>query len=321
MSLETKFTEIVGCELPIQNAGMGTQAPALAYAVAQAGGLGTLSGVGPAPDQLHDMVAGSAVPKDRPLAINFLMPFLEDTALIDAVADKVRVVEFFYGEPNAEFVKHVHAGGALALWQTGSLLEAQQAVDCGCDLIAVQGIEAGGHVRGTRGLFSLLAEIREMINIPIIAAGGIATPRAVAMALNCGAHAVRVGTRFAATFESGYHADYIQALVDAGSDDTEYTERFSVMWEDAPQRVLKSCIAAADNTRDEIVARIKFGESTVDVPRFSFFAPTVDTEGNVAAMAQYAGQGVGAISECLPAGEVVSYLMDGARQLLKDGLQ
>ena len=82
--------------------------------------------------------------------------------------------------------------------------EANRAIDAGCDLIVLQDVEAGGHVRGTRGLFSLLADVRETVDVPIIAAGGIATPRAVAMALACGAQAVRVGTRFVATNESGY---------------------------------------------------------------------------------------------------------------------
>ena len=320
MALKTGFTELVGCEYPIQNAGMGTASPALAYAVSAAGGLGTLSGVGPDVDQLREMVSGAAVPAGGKLAINFLMPFLDDLAVIDVVAEHVRLVEFFYGEPRADCVERVHAGGALASWQVGSVDEAKQAVDAGCDLIAVQGVEAGGHVRGTRGLFSLLAEVREEIQLPIIAAGGIVTPRTAAMALLSGAQAVRVGTRFVATFESGYHPEYIQAIVDADSDATEYTEKFSVMWEDAPQRVLRASIDAAERCRDEIVGQIKFGDSTVDVPKFSFFAPTVDTTGDVSAMAQYAGQGVGMINAVRPAADVVHELMAGAEALMAEGL-
>ena len=201
-----------------------------------------------------------------------------------------------------------------------SVEEAKQARDAGCDLIAIQGVEAGGHVRGTRGLFSLLAEVREEIEIPIIAAGGIVTPRTAAMALLSGAQAVRVGTRFVATFESGYHPDYVQAIVDADGDATEYTEKFSVMWEDAPQRILKASIDAAERSRDEIVGQIKFGDSTVDVPKFSFFAPTIDTTGDVSAMAQYAGQGVGMINEVKHAAEVVNEMMDGAEALIASGL-
>lgn len=320
MAINNDFTQLVGCRHPLQNAGMGTASPALAYAVAEAGGLGTLSGVGPSVDQLEEIVSGPQVPSGALLAMNFLMPFLDDLAVIDAVAKHIRLVEFFYGEPQKECVERVHAGGALASWQVGSVEEAEQAVTAGCDLIALQGVEAGGHVRGTRGLFSLLAEVREAVSIPIIAAGGIATARTAAMALACGAQAVRVGTRFVATHESGYHPDYIQAIVDANGDSTEYTEKFSVMWEDAPQRVLRSSIEAAENSREEIVATIKFGDATVDVPKFSFFAPTADTKGDISAMAQYCGQGVGMINNVLPAAEVVSDLMDGAEKLLEQGL-
>lgn len=320
MTIDTKFTTLVGCRHPIQNAGMGTASPALAYAVAEAGGLGTLSGIGPSIDQLNDMVSGPHVPSNGVLGINFLMPFLDDLAVIDAVCSDVRLVEFFYGEPNEKIVTRVHDGGALASWQVGSLAEAKRAVEVGCDLIALQGVEAGGHVRGTRGLFSLLAEVREAVDLPIIAAGGIATARTAAMALACGAQAVRVGTRFVATHESGYHPEYIQAILDADGDATEYTEKFSVMWEDAPQRVLKASIAAAEKSREEIVATIKFGDATVDVPKFSFFAPTVDTQGDISAMAQYCGQGVGMINEIRHAADVVNDLMNGAEQLLASGL-
>ena len=318
--MKTAFTELVGCKHPIQNAGMGTASPALAYAVGAAGGLGTFSGVGPSIDQLREMVSGDAVPPDSSLAINFLIPFLDDLAVIDTVAPHVRVVEFFYGDPREDCVERVHAGDALASWQVGSINEAKQAVDVGCDMIAIQGVEAGGHVRGTRGLFSLLAEIREQIEVPIIAAGGIVTPRTAAMALLSGAQAVRVGTRFVATFESGYHPDYVQAILDTDSDATEYTEKFSVGWEDAPQRVLRSSIEAAERSRDEIVAEINFGGAKVDVPKFSFFAPTVDTTGDVAAMAQYAGQGVGMVNDIKHAGDVVREMMDGAEALIATGL-
>ena len=320
MAIKNAFTALVGCDHPIQNAGMGTASPALAYAVASAGGLGTLSGVGPTVDQLEQMTSGPDVPSDAILGVNFLMPFLEDLAPVARIAQHVRLVEFFYGDPEARCVDCVHEGGALASWQVGSVEEARQAVAAGCDLIALQGVEAGGHVRGTRGLFSLLAEVREAVDIPIIAAGGIATPRGVAMALACGAQAVRIGTRFVATPESGYHADYVQAIVDASGDATEYTEKFKVGWEDAPQRVLRASIESAEQSREEIVAQINFGGSEVDVPKFSFFAPTVETKGDISAMAQYCGQGVGMINDVRPAAEIVDELMSGAEQLLKDGL-
>src|SRR5205807_1797007 len=124
--LQTKFTELLGCKVPLQQAGMGKIAsPALATAVAEAGGLGMVSGIGAAAER------------------------------------------------------------------------------AGCDLIVAQGTEAGGHVRGKIGLLALLGEVLPSVKVPVVAAGGIGTGRAMAAALAAGASAVRVGTRFVASEEAG----------------------------------------------------------------------------------------------------------------------
>src|SRR5204863_396936 len=135
-----------------------------------------------------------AVPAGSAVGVNFLVPFLDPTA-VEAAADRCPLVEFFWGDPSAELITHVHAGGAKAGWQIGSGDEARAAVDAGCDLIVAQGIEAGGHVRGTTGLLPLLDEVRAAVDVPVIASGGIGTGRAMAAALAAGADGVRVGTR------------------------------------------------------------------------------------------------------------------------------
>jgi nitronate monooxygenase len=140
----------------------------------------------------------------------------------------------------------VHACGARAGWQVGSLGEACAARDAGCDLIIAQGLEAGGHVRGTTGLLPLLDEVRAEVDLLIVAAGGIGTGRAMAGALAAGADAVRVGTRFVAATESIAHPAYIEALINATADDTVITTAFGDGWSDAPHRVLRSCIAAGE---------------------------------------------------------------------------
>src|SRR5262249_26953884 len=133
--LPTRFTELIGCELPIQQAGMGGVAgPDLAVAVSAAGGLGTIA--------LHTvpaaMVAATldamAQRTSAPLAFNVLMPFLDRDA-VEAASSRCRLVEFFYGDPDADLVGVVHEGGALAGWQIGSVAEAEAARDAGCDLV------------------------------------------------------------------------------------------------------------------------------------------------------------------------------------------
>ena len=316
MTLRTRFTELVGCMHPISCAGMGMASPNLAKEVALAGGLGMTSGVMIPPVELEKILGSLKGNMTGQIGVNFLIPFLEDESSVEIAAANARVVDFFYGDPDQKLVKKVHEAKALAAWQVGSVREAQAAVDAGCDFVILQGTEAGGHVRGTRGLLTMMADVLDAIDIPLVAAGGIATPRAVAMALSCGASAVRIGTRFVATPESGYHPDYIDAIIASEGEDAVYTENFSIGWE-APHRVLADCIEASAALEDDIIGKIDFGGQEIDVPRNSVFGPMVQTSGKVDAMAQYAGQGVSAIKSCEPAAEILRQLADGAESIIR----
>jgi nitronate monooxygenase len=225
-------------------------------------------------------------------------------------------VEFFYGAPDRALVDLVHAGGALAFWQVGSTQEALAAADAGCDAVIVQGTEAGGHVRGRISLFPFLADVLDRLDVPVIAAGGIATGRDMAAALAAGASAVRVGTRFVGTEESGAHPEYIEALLASRAEDTVLTTAFSVMWPDAPHRVLRSCIDAAGALTDDVVGEMPLGEEMMPIPRFAVLAPGRETTGHIGAMAHYAGESVGAVTSVKPAADVVRELAEGAEALL-----
>lgn len=315
--LTTRFTTLVGCTVPLQQAGMGGVATGeLAAAVADAGALGMIGGVRlPAPflvdvlDRLRQATRGV-------FGVNFLMPFL-DRACVEAAAARVRVVEFFYGDPDPGLVQLVHASGALACWQVGSVEEARAAAGAGCDFLVVQGVEAGGHVRGRIGLLPLLDLVLEAVTLPVVAAGGIATARGMAAALAAGADAVRIGTRFVAAVESAAHPAYKQALVEARADETELTEAFSVMWPHAPHRVLRSAVAAARSFQGEFTGETQVGGVRLVLPRFGVPAPNRNTTGAIAAMALYAGETVGAVHAVQPAAAIVRELAEGAEQLLR----
>jgi nitronate monooxygenase len=298
----TAFTELVGCRLPLQQAGMGgVTTPALAAAVAREGGLGMLAAAGLPPAQaLADVRAATeaAGPGAR-LGVNLLAPFL-DVAVIEAVAPTVAVVELFYADPDAAVVDRIHTGGALAAWQVGSVDEARAAADAGCDLVVVQGHEAGGHVRGVRALLPLLAEVRSAVELPLVAAGGIGSGAAMAAALRSGADAVRVGTRFLATDEADVHVDYVEALIHARRDDTVVTEAFSMGWPDAPHRVLRSCIEASE------------ADPSVRSP----LPPNRGSTDEVASAALYAGTSVEDVLRVGPAAEVVRELVGDAEAAL-----
>ncbi|MGE3804317.1 MAG: NAD(P)H-dependent flavin oxidoreductase [Gemmataceae bacterium] len=314
--LNTRFTKLVGCSVPLQQAGMGGVAQVeLAAAVARAGGLGMIGGVRlPAPflaDVLEE--AGELTP--GAIGVNFLMPFL-DRAAVEIAAKRARVIEFFYADPDPELIKLVHVAGALACWQVGSVEEAQQAARAGCDFIVAQGVEAGGHVRGTLSLFPLLDQVLDAVAIPVVAAGGIGTARQVAAALAAGADAVRVGTRFVAARESQAHAFYKQALIAARGEDTIYTEAYSANWPNAPHRVLRSCIEAAGKLPAGPVGQTELAGNKLPIARFATPCPTVATTGKLEAMALYAGAGVAAVTSIQSAAEIVRELVEGAEPLL-----
>jgi NAD(P)H-dependent flavin oxidoreductase YrpB (nitropropane dioxygenase family) len=252
----------------------------------------------------------------RAVGVNFLMPFL-DRACVEVAAARARVVEFFYADPDPALVRMVQAGGALACWQVGSADEAKAAADAGCDFVVAQGTEAGGHVRGKIGLFPLLEQLLDAINVPVVAAGGIGTARAMAAALAAGADAVRVGTRFVAAVESNAHPLYKDALAKASAEDTVLTEAYSVMWPNAPHRVLRCAVEAAQAAPEGVVAESEVGGVKLSVPRFAVPAPVRTTVGRVEAMALYAGESVGAVRGIQPAAEIVRELAEGAERLLR----
>lgn len=315
--MRTSFTELVGCSVPIQQAGMGGIAtPDLAKAVSECGALGSVAGVMIPAADLAAMLDDLASATSAPLCVNFLMPFVDREA-VEAAASRVKVVEFFYGDPAGDLVELVHRGGALAAWQVGSANEALAAVDAGCDFIVVQGSEAGGHVRGTVGLFPPLARVLDSVQVPVVAAGGIGDARTMAASLAAGAAAVRVGTRFVAAAESAAHPAYRDALVAASGNDTILTETFGDMWPNAPHRVLRSCIDAALALDAEVAGQTNHGAESVPVPRFSPEPPSVATTGHIKAMALYAGESAGCVTKVEPAADIVRSLAEGAERLLR----
>jgi len=114
---------------------------------------------------------------------------------VAAAAARVRIVDFYWADPDPALVEVAHRGGALACWQVGSLEEALAAADAGCDVVAVQGTEAGGHIRGRSPLRPLLDAVLNRVDLPVLAAGGIGDAGAFAAVLAAGADGARAGTR------------------------------------------------------------------------------------------------------------------------------
>jgi NAD(P)H-dependent flavin oxidoreductase YrpB (nitropropane dioxygenase family) len=305
--METAFTRLVGCTQPLQQAAMANVAvPELAGAVSRAGALGMLGEFDVEP-ALTRMARAIALADGGAVGMGFFGQWMpHDLATFEQAARTLRVVEIFWTAPDAAIVERARdAGDALVAWQVGSVVDAQAAQDAGCDFVVAQGVEAGGHVRGTTPRMELLDAVLARVSIPVVSAGGIASPEDVAATIAAGAAAVRVGTAFVATTESDAHPVYVQALLDArAGDETVLTSAFEVGWPDAPHRVLASSVAAAAAFEGDVV-----GESRGQpVPRFSALPPSRDTTGAINAMALYAGKGVGSVDEVRSAAQLVAHL-------------
>jgi nitronate monooxygenase len=220
--------ERLGVELPVVQAGMGggISRHELAAAVSEGGGLGTIA-VNGAGAIRRELAAARAL-TGRPLAVNVLLPFARREWFV--AASEADVVVTFWGEPKRR------TGGAW-LHQCGSVEEARAAQAAGADGVIVQGVEAGGHVRGTTPALQLLEEAGRALppEYPVLLAGGIAEREDVRAALDAGASAAVAGTRFLLSEESRAHALYKERLLRA--EETLLTELFGAGWP-APHRVV-----------------------------------------------------------------------------------
>ena len=296
--------QLVGCRVPLQLASLGGPigTPALAAAVSEAGGLGTIPNPSSAAEVEQVMEAARAL-TSQPIAVGFLIPFVSQEAVVAAAAS-ADVVEFFYGAPDPELVGRARSGGAVVGWQAGSAAECEAAEAAGCSYVAIQGVEAGGHVRGTQRLDEALEQTLAAVDVPVVAAGGIGTAERVHELVAAGASAVRVGTRFIAAEESDAHPAYVALLIKASRHDTVLTEAFANGWPDAPHRVLVSAVMAAERFVGRTVATL--GER--ELPAFAPVPPTRQAQGEVEAMALYAGESVDAVTASQPAAEIVAEL-------------
>ena len=309
MAVVTRYTELTGCRVPVQQAPMGSvSTAALAVAVAEAGGVGSIGMLGMSPAQVDKVLGGMVARTSGVLAVNFLTSDIDPEAVAVAAA-RVRIIDFFWTDPDPALVEVAHRGGALACWQVGSLAEARAAAEAGCDVIAVQGTEAGGHVRGHGPLLPLLESVRGLgYDLPVLAAGGIGDARAFAAALAAGADGVRAGTRFVAAAESGAHPLYKQAVTEAAAGSTEITGAFSVcpLCATSPRaRVLTSCVGALRDLDGDTVGETTQGGQRVPVPRGHGMPPGAATTGHIDAMPMYAGESAAAITSVQPAAAIL----------------
>jgi NAD(P)H-dependent flavin oxidoreductase YrpB (nitropropane dioxygenase family) len=319
--METRVTQMLGLEHPIVQAPIGAT-PELAAAVANAGGLGMLGiswtpveGIGPLIARTRSLTRGS-------VGVNLVLVGDQQARLDAALAAGIRLVSFFWGDPEP-YIGKAKSAGALTTMTVGSAEEARRALRSGIDIIVAQGVEAGGHVWGNVGTFVLVPAVRDAIgDKPLIAAGGIADGRGLAAAVALGADAVWMGTRFVASREADTHDVYRQAVVDATETDTLLTTLFDLEWPNAPHRALVNSTvrrwraAGSPGLRPgegEVVARRADGSA---LRRYADDSPGRGTTGDIEAMCLYAGQSAGLVGSEMPAGAIVKSISADAERIL-----
>jgi len=313
--------ERLGIKTPVIQAGMGggLSRHELAAAVSASGGLGTIAVNGAR--AIEQELAAARALTDRPIAVNLLLPFARRDWF--AAAAEADVVVTFWGAPKRR---------TPGVWihQCGSAAEARAAHSRGADAVILQGVEAGGHVRGKVPALDLLEQVRAELppSFPLLLAGGIAERSDIQRALEAGASGAVAGTRFLLSEESRAHARYKQRLLDA--DETILTELFGAGWP-APHRVLRNAATerwlsadprgpalnralnrfsaiGARYTPERVQGRIARAQRP-DSRLLSPAGPTDDSPDTlVEAGALYAGQTVGRIRDIRPAADLVQAL-------------
>ena len=223
--MRTRITELLGIEYPIIQGGMAWVAEYhLAAAVSNAGGLGLIGTASAPAEWVREQIREAKKLTDKPFGINIMMisPYADEVAKV-AVEEGVAVVTTGAGSPE-KYVKMWKEAGIKVIPVVASVAMAKRMQRCGADALVAEGTEAGGHI-GENTTMVLVPQVVDAVEIPVIAAGGIADGRGIAAALMLGAKAVQIGTHFVVTKESQVHDNYKKAILKAKDIDSKVTGR------------------------------------------------------------------------------------------------
>ena len=314
-TLRTRLTDLLEIEHPIMLAGMGgVSYHRLVAAVSEAGGIGTLGASTMSADELPDEMAKVRELTSKPFGVDLLtaLPGQVEQGIRDVIDGGARVFVAGLGVPR-EAVDALHDAGVLVGSMCGKVRHAVGAVASGCDFVVAQGTEAGGHT-GTVATMALIPQVVDAVGdrVPVVAAGGLFDGRGLAASLALGADGVWIGTRFIATPEARAVAGYKETLIATPEDGTVVSRAFT----GKTCRVVRNdWTAHFDEHPDELqpfpaqaIASMKAGANHLGAPD----GTVVDIEREF----MPCGQGVGAIHDLVPAGELVRLMIDEAERSL-----
>ncbi len=235
--MNNKITELFGIKYPLIQGGMvWVSGYKLASAVSNAGGLGIIGAGSMYPNVLLEHIKKCKQATNKPFAVNIPLfyPDLDEIIKI-VIEEKVKIVFTSAGNPNL-YTKFLQENGIKVVHVVSSVKFALKSQDAGVNAVVAEGFEAGGHNgREETTTFTLIPMVKKEINIPLIAAGGIATGRGMLAARVLGADAVQIGSRFVTSFESSAHENFKQEILKAKDGDTILTLKELI-----PARLLKN---------------------------------------------------------------------------------
>ncbi|EAD9444433.1 DUF561 domain-containing protein [Listeria monocytogenes] len=300
------LTEMLQIKYPILQGAMAQIATyELASAVSNAGGLGIIASGGMSADALREQIRLCKEKTTKPFAVNIMLMMPNCPELVDVIIEEdVRVVTTGAGTPKP-FMEKFKAAGIKVIAVIPSVKIAQKMEEIGVDAVVAEGTEAGGHV-GETTTMALVRQVVSAVNIPVIAAGGIADGHGMAAVYALGASGVQIGTLFLVAEECPVPASFKQAVLDATDTSTTVTGRRN----GAPVRSIKNpMIQKYVELENENASRDKLEELTLGSLRKAVH------EGDVENSSVMAGQICGMLTEIRSTSDIIENLMKESKQV------
>lgn len=305
--MKTRVTELLGVKYPIIQGGMAWVAEHhLAAAVSEAGGFGLIGAASAPADIVREEIRKAKELTNNPFGVNIMLlnPNAEDIVNL-VVEENIPAITTGAGTPE-KFMAMWKDAGIKVIPVVASVAMAKRMERCGADAVVVEGMEAGGHI-GSQTTMTLVPQIVDAVNIPVIAAGGIGDGRGFAAAWMLGAEAVQMGTRFVVADESIVHENYKERIIKAKDIDSVVTGQST----GHPIRILRNQMSK------EYLQKEKEGASFEELEYMTLGAlRKAVIEGDVTRGSVMAGQIAGLIDRKQSCREIIEEVMNEAEKLL-----
>lgn len=305
--MKTRITELLGIEYPVIQGGMAWVAEhQLAAAVSNAGGLGIIGAGGAPADFVREQIRKAKEVTDKPFGVNVMLMNPEADAIAQVIAEEgVKVVTTGAGNPS-KYMEMWKNAGVKVIPVVASVAMAKLMERGGADAVVAEGMESGGHI-GSTTTIALVPQVVDVVNIPVIAAGGIADGRGMAAAFMLGAEAVQIGTRFVAASECVVHENYKQQLIKAKDIDSAVTG----MSTGHPVRSIRNKMTK------EYLRMEKEGAELMELEKLTLGSlRKAVVEGDVVNGTVMAGQIAGLVKKEQPCKEIITEIVTEAEKLM-----